>query len=289
MSANRQYKDSVFSLLFSDPAILRQLYSALKGTDLDPDVPVVINTLENALYMDRINDISFILDDRFVLVMEHQSTVNPNMPLRILMYIALLYEQYVGGKGPHTIYTKKRVRLPRPEFIVLYNGKAPFPEKAELKLSDSYAEGAGDGISGGLELRVTVYNINPGYNEELRRKCPALGGYSAFVDKVRRNEAAGQGLEEAIDGAVKWCIKNDILREFLRTHGEVKSMLAAEWKFEDALVVEREEGLEEGLEKGLERSVKLLEAYGMKPEQISAALKLSPEQARRYLEARPPQ
>ncbi|MDR3341587.1 MAG: hypothetical protein LBT14_02155, partial [Treponema sp.] len=86
MSVNRQYKDSVFTLLFNDPDILRELYSALKGVPVDPSIPITINTLEDALFMGRINDISFEIGDILVLVLEHQSTINPNMPLRILLY-----------------------------------------------------------------------------------------------------------------------------------------------------------------------------------------------------------
>ncbi|MDR0452161.1 MAG: Rpn family recombination-promoting nuclease/putative transposase [Treponema sp.] len=281
MGANRQYKDSVFSLLFSDPDTLRELYSALSGVSLDPAVPITINTLENVLYMDRINDISFAVADKIVIVLEHQSTINPNMPLRILMYIAAIYEKFIVEKGSSAVYTRKLLRLPRPEFIVLYNGKAPLPEKMVLKLSDSFA-GAGEaGRPADLELAVTLYNINRGYNEGLVRKCRVLEGYSIFVGKVREYEAAGLSLEEAVGEAVEWCIGNGILQNFLRIHAtEVKNMLTAEWKFEDALVVEREEGREEGREK----DVKLLKIYGMNPGQIAAALRLPLDKVLRYLE-----
>jgi predicted transposase YdaD len=56
--------------------------------------------------------------------------------------------------------------------------------------------------------------------------------------------------------AITWCIENNILRGFFETHGsEVVNMLMTEWKLEDALVVEREEGWEEGLEEGLEQGL----------------------------------
>jgi hypothetical protein len=97
MAANRTYKDSVFSLLFANPETLRELYGAIEGITLPPDIPVTINTLEDALYKALINDISFMIGDKLVVLIEHQSTINPNMPLRLLLYIARLYEKITGS------------------------------------------------------------------------------------------------------------------------------------------------------------------------------------------------
>jgi hypothetical protein len=117
MGVNNQYKDSVFSLLFSDPNTLRELYGAIEGVTLDPSVPITINTLTNALYKARINDISFTIGNKLVILIEHQSTINPNMPLRLFLYLARIYEQHTGGKS---LYKNELVKIPRPEFIVLY-------------------------------------------------------------------------------------------------------------------------------------------------------------------------
>ena len=88
MSANVKFKASLFTFLFSEPEVLRELYSALEGVSLPPDVPVTINTLEDVLFMDRVNDISFEIGGKLVVLIEHQSTINPNIALRLLMYIA---------------------------------------------------------------------------------------------------------------------------------------------------------------------------------------------------------
>jgi len=124
MGANTKYKDSVFSLLFSDPDLLRELYCALEGISLPTDVPVTINTLQDVLFMGRINDISFEIGGKLVILIEHQSTINPNMALRLLMYIARVYEKIIGDKN---IYTSRPIPLPKPEFFVLYNGVSPYP------------------------------------------------------------------------------------------------------------------------------------------------------------------
>ena len=192
MSINARYKDSVFSLLFSDPDLLRELYCALEGVTLPPDVPVTINTLENVLFMELVNDISFEIGGKLIVLIEHQSTINPNMALRLLMYIARVYEKTLKDKN---LYSNKLLKIPRPEFFVLYNGKAPYPDEQVLKLSSSFMSGSFEepeemGLSEkvALELEVRVLNINEGRNEAIVRRCKKLAEYSAFIAKARSFE-----------------------------------------------------------------------------------------------------
>jgi hypothetical protein len=259
MASNRQYKDSVFSFLFSDPAALRELYGAITGIDLPPDTPITINTLEGVLYKTLLNDISFEIARKLVVLIEHQSSINPNMAIRLLLYIARVYEKLTAGRN---LYGRKKLLIPRPEFIVLYNGVDAYPDEDTLKLSDAFETAAPFGITAPpeLELAVRVYNINQGHNEPIIRRCEKLGGYSALIARVREfeREIAGGGparnlsdneKEQAMTKAVRWCIAHNILKPFLESYGsEVVNMLMAEWKLEDALVVEREEGREEGRE-----------------------------------------
>ena len=95
MGENREYKSSVFSLLFSEPDVLRELYSTLEGVTLPPDVPITINTLQNVLFQNRMNDISFSIGKQQVVLIEHQSTLSPNLALRLLMYITRIYEKII--------------------------------------------------------------------------------------------------------------------------------------------------------------------------------------------------
>ena len=181
MKANAKYKDSVFTLLFGKPEILRELYGALEGVDLPADTPVVINTLQDALFMDRVNDISFEIDGKVIVLMEHQSTVNPNLPLRILMYIARLYEKILGERD---IYASKRVTIPFPVFYILYNGSAEMPDSVVLKLSDLFelpGDLSAEDRETALELSVRVININHGRNAGIAEKCRTLAEYSAFI------------------------------------------------------------------------------------------------------------
>jgi len=189
MNVNAKYKNSVFSLLFSDPETLRELYSAIEGVTLPPDTAIDINTLSGVLYMDQINDLSFTVGNLLVVIMEHQSSVNPNMPLRVLMYIAYIYEKIISR---NLLYKTKLEKIPTPEFIVLYNGKEPYPDRSTLRLSDAFKDTCGllgvENPAPSLELIVQVYNINDGHNAEILRKSRTLGGYSAFVGKVREYE-----------------------------------------------------------------------------------------------------
>ncbi|MDR1899788.1 MAG: Rpn family recombination-promoting nuclease/putative transposase [Treponema sp.] len=286
MGANIKYKDSVFSVLFSEPDALRELYSAIEGVPLDPAIPIRINTLSGVLYMAQYNDISFTIGNKIVVLIEHQSTINPNMPLRLLLYIARVYEKILeeGKKG--NLYRGKLVRIPRPEFIVLYNGTKPCPDQATLKLSDCFE--ATEGLAGKtgtapeLELTVKVYNINQGHNEEIARRSGRLEGYSAFIARVRENRETMEP-EEAMKAAIAYCLERDILSTFLTEHSsEVRNMLLTEWNWDDAKEVWQEEAREEGREEGREEERKTildLVRQGYTPEQIEAMLASRPAQA----------
>ncbi|MDR3019381.1 MAG: Rpn family recombination-promoting nuclease/putative transposase, partial [Treponema sp.] len=165
MQSNKKFKNSVFVSLFNDPDLLRELYCALEGVSLPQDVPVSINTLENVLYMDFNNDISFEIGGKLVVLIEHQSTINPNMALRLLIYITRVLEKRIKSR---TLYSKKPVSIPYPEFYVLYNGKDPFPDNKTVRLSDLFEKPQELGLPKKalpmLELEVKVININEGRN-----------------------------------------------------------------------------------------------------------------------------
>ena len=76
----RSYKDGVFRQLFNDKEKLIELYNALSGRSYSKDTEIEIVTLEDALFGDIKNDLSFIMVNRFIVMIEHQATVNPNMP-----------------------------------------------------------------------------------------------------------------------------------------------------------------------------------------------------------------
>jgi len=198
-------------------------------------------------HIGQINDLSFTIDNRLVILIEHQSTINDNIPLRLLMYIARVYEKIINRKK---LYQAKLEKIPTPEFIVLYNGNEDYPDFSELKLSNAFKDFEGLKLSNDniipLELIVKVYNINHGRNPEMLKKSENLNGYSIFINKVREYRKEEETLEKAAVSAIKYCTANNILKDFLEAHAsEVLNMLLTEWNQDEAVEVAREEGREE--------------------------------------------
>ncbi|MDR2728941.1 MAG: Rpn family recombination-promoting nuclease/putative transposase [Chitinispirillales bacterium] len=247
-NTNKKYKNTVFTALFNNEDKARELYNALASTNYGPDTNVEITTLEDVLFMEQMNDISFVIDDRIVVLIEHQSTINKNMPLRMLLYIARVYEKICESKN---LYRKNMIKIPRPEFFVLYNGsKDNVPDKQILKLSQMFKD-YDKNIPIELEISVDVYNINRGHNPELAKRSVTLNGYEIFIDLVRVYEKETLKLDDAVKHAINECIKRNILKEYLERNGsEVRNMLLQEWNWEEALAVNKEEAYEEGREQG---------------------------------------
>lgn len=252
--ANRKYKDSVFVDLFYEDESAEEneiaLYNALHDEPLPEGTEIRKIRVENVLYMNFKNDISFDVGGKLIVFGEHQSTINENMPLRNLLYIGRAYEQLVPVEDR---YKKKQVKLPKPEFYTFYNGEEAWAKEKELKLSDAYREKGGDET---LDLTVKMININPDQHHEILEKCPVLGAYSQFVEVVRKHQRNGE--ENALQNAVDECIKRGILSEYLRKKGsEAVNMLIAEYDYDMDMKVQREEAKEEGIEQGIEQGLLL--------------------------------
>ena len=244
-AANRKYKDTIFRMLFSDKKNLLSLYNALNGKNYSDCAQLEIVTLENAIYMSMKNDLAFILDLALFLC-EHQSTYNPNIPLRDLMYIAKEYEKYIKEKGI-SLYSNRQQKIPAPQFIVFYNGNRKIGERMEHRLSDAYETSNGEPA---LELKVLVININEGYNQKLMESCQILKEYAQYVSKVRTYKKTLK-LNEAVEKAVEECIQEGILREFFLKHrAEVVAMSIFEYDREWEEEILRKEEFEAGKELG---------------------------------------
>jgi hypothetical protein len=249
---NRKHKDSVFTKLFSEKSNLLELYGAISGKNYPKNTKIEIVTLSDVLYKNQINDIAFVMEDKLIVLIEHQSSINNNMPLRMLQYLSSEYTMIIDQKS---LYKQKRIMIPAPEFIVLYNGDKKFPDYKELKLSDSYKFKTPNLY---LELLVKVYNINKGHNASMAVKSPALSGYNEFIAQIKAN-LKSMDLRESIKLAVKTCISKNILVSFLERHGsEVMNMLLRGWNQNEALAVWYEEGHEEGSEKKSNEILRLI-------------------------------
>lgn len=274
MHANPKYKDSLFRALFKSKKYLLNLYNALNESDYENEEELEIVTLEYYFYIKVKNDLAFVLDSNLCLY-EHQSTVNPNMPLRDLIYVAEEYHKIVS-KDEKSVYSSVPMRIPMPRFIVFYNGQKTQPERQIMKLSDLYEIKDSEPA---LELQVLVLNINSGYNEELKEKCKILREYTQFVEKVRcYMDKNGYTLEEAINCAIDECIQEGILEEFLRSNRERATMFCineyyAEEEMKKLIFTERSDAEEKGklegkLEASREMILSLLEGKGLIPEEV---------------------
>ena len=232
------HKDTVFRMLFSEKKELLSLYNALNKTAYTNEEDLTVTTLENAVYLSMKNDISYIFQFRLYLY-EHQSTVNPNIPLRDLFYLADLLKRLTAEGN---LYGKKRIRIPEPRFMVFYNGVDEQPDLIEYRLSELYSKESEDPD---LELRVQVLNINAGHNAELMAACRTLNEYAQFVRKIRENRAT-MSIEDAVKKAVDVCIREGILRDFLlKNKAEATNMSIYEYDAEQHARFLREEGREE--------------------------------------------
>ena len=171
-TANRKYKDSVFVDLFSEDEKAKEnflsLYNALHGTNLKDTEQLKTVRLDQVLYMTFYNDVSYLVDNKIIVLAEHQSTINPNMPLRCLEYISRLYETLFESKEK---YSRKLLKIPVPEFYVFYNGEEPYPSDKTLKLSEAFIE---RGTETNLELTVKVININRKNRHPVLENCRTM-------------------------------------------------------------------------------------------------------------------
>ena len=244
---NRRYKDSVFVDLFSTDKTAKAnflaLYNTLYHTNYQSTDILKNIRLKHVLYMSFANDVSYLVDDKIIVLAEHQSTVNPNMPIRFLEYVTRLYE---GIQNPRDRYSRMQKKIPTPEFFVFYNGRKDIAPYQILKLSDAFITQA---QSSNLELIVRLININYDKDNPVVKGCKPLKEYSLFVEAVSRHNAVDK--EHGFENAIKECIKNDILREYLqRKSREVMNMLLAEYDYDTDIAVQREESFDMGLAEG---------------------------------------
>ena len=289
-TVNRTFKSTVFIMVFQDKKNLLELYNAMTGKHYTDPEQLEINTLENAVYMSMKNDLSFLIDGRLSLY-EHQSTYNPNLPLRSLIYISQLY---AGMTRNENLYGTKTVQIPPPEFVIFYNGEKDMPEETLLKLSDMYGVKVKDPK---LELEAVMLNISGSNNSRLKEACRTLKDYAVYTDKIRLYSK-----EQTLEEAINECIAENVLKDFLTKHrAEAKAMSIFEYDQEKHIRQEREEAWEEGRTSGLKEGrasgmkegrasgLKLAETIfrlfreGKTAEEISACCDLPAEQIRELL------
>lgn len=243
---NREHKASAFTAYFGEPENAADLYRSLDHADDIQPEDIMFTTLEGVLYMARKNDMAFTARQKILVIGEHQSTLNLNMPLRSAIYYGRTMERLIP---PLDIYKQAAIPIPTPEFYVFYNGSRQQPAERILKLSDSYLEKTDFPM---LELKVKMININPSAGHPILQKSRAMYEYSTFIQKIRDLIEDGHTLENAIQLAMNQCLAEGIMVDFIHKHGsEVINMLFTQFNLDDAMKVWKEEALTEGRAEGL--------------------------------------
>ena len=282
LPVNRIYKDRLYKMIFNDKSELLKLYNAINGTHYDDPAMLTITTLDNAIYMTMENDLSFIIDMRLALY-EQQSTVNPNLPLRFLMYITDIYSAYTKDMN---IYGSKKVQIPLPSFVIFYNGVKSQPDRTEFLLSELFHPTTDQPA---LELKAVMLNINKGHNQELMNACHTLRDYSEYVARIR-TYSAEMPLTDAVEKAITECIHENILRDFLlKNRAEAKAMSIYEYDEEKTLRMFREEGYEDGERNGkIQATIEMCLEFNLSSDAIVQKLmtkfQFSENQAKEYLD-----
>ncbi len=233
MSANRKYKDRLFRFIFGNEKNKEwalSLYNAINKTSYTCVDDMVITTIDDALYMGMKNDVSFLIADTLNLF-EQQSSYNPNMPLRYLIYAAMVYSSFIKTK-PINLYSPYLQKIPAPRCICFYNGKSEIGDEREEKLSDAFINNE----KGDIEVKARMININYGRNKELLEGCKPLGEYSWFIAQIRKNQEEGLFLIDAINNALEEMPNHFVIKPFLLAHkAEVENMCITEYNEAETL------------------------------------------------------
>jgi len=277
LPVNRIYKDRLYKMIFNDKSELLKLYNAINGTHYDDPAMLTITTLDNAIYMTMENDLSFIIDMRLALY-EQQSTVNPNLPLHFLMYIADIYSAYVKDMN---IYSSKELQIPLPSFVIFYNGVQSQPDRAEFLLSELFHPTSNEPA---LELKAVMLNINKGHNQELMNACHTLRDYSEYVARIR-TYSGKMPLADAVEKTITECIQENILQDFLlKNRAEAKAMSIYEYDEEKTMRMFRKETLEDGIH----AVIKTCRKFNIPSDDIIQSLianfQISENEAKKYLD-----
>ena len=274
----QDYKDRLFKFIFGNPENKQwtlSLYNAINGTSYTNPEDIQFNTIGNAVYMRMKNDISFIVAFEMDL-WEHQSSFNPNMPMRFFIYAGRLYEKYIAASDYYQ-YSSSLQPVPRPVYLCFYNGTMEQPESQVLRLSDAY-EGEGD-----IEVKVTMLNINYGKNQQLMNACEPLKEYAWLVDAVRRHQSEKMDLDVAVDAALDEMPDEFVIKPFiLENKADLKSMFLTEYNEEKVMEKERQEGTKQKEAEVREQvATDLLKEGGMSASFIARISRLSEEAVRK--------
>ena len=242
---NPQIHDSMLRNYLNDEANMLTICNALCNTDCRNPTEIVFTTSDGTFFSNLKNDLACLFLNHFLILAEYQTTINENMPLRMLMYLVEQIKQYLTDKR-RLIYRNPILHLPRVHCVVLYSGKAKEKDYRIMRLSDAFC-----GYEFAPELLVEVYNINYGSRNKLIDNSLPLQHYARFIHRIRNNQANGMSQDNAIREAAQYCKTNGIMAEYLTAkEKEVFDMLGFEWNEDEAHAAYFEDGMQQGMQQG---------------------------------------
>ena len=246
--ANREYKDRLFKFIFGNPANKEwtlSLYNAVNGSHYEDASAIRLTTIEDAVYMGMKNDVSFLVADTMSFY-EQQSTLNPNMPMRFLIYAGMVYAKYIKQSDNYHPFSSALQKAPTPRCVCFYNGTSETEDRTVLSLADAF-DGPAD-----IDVRVTMLNINYGRNIELMNACQPLMEYALFVEQVRQNQERMRDMDQAVDAALTALPDGAFIKPFLlENQAEVKRMCLFEYDEARLLADTRKDGVLQGRKEGI--------------------------------------
>jgi len=283
----RTYRDSLFRTIFGgkderSKRWLLSLYNALTDKNHTNIEDLEITTIEDVIYVSMKNDLSFLLNSQMCLY-EHQSTVNPNMPLRGFLYFAQLYQQHID-KHNKNLYGGTLVKIPAPQFIVFYNGDTEQADIIKYRLSDAFITDEQASKSVDFEWTATVININKNHNDSLSKKCEPLYHYIEFVNQVKENLSKGMSRDDAVNEAVDFAIRGKFLEGFFKEKRmKILDDIYTEFDQESYDETLRNDGRIEGIQIGVQQASianakNFLQETDLPPEKIARCCSLPLEQ-----------
>lgn len=257
---NRKSKDSVFTKLFSDTGNILELYKQLHPEDKTvTEKDIQLQTLSTVLINDIYNDLGFIVNEngraKLVMLVEAQSAWNPNMTLRMLLYLAETYRRYVKD-SQQSEHSNSRVKLPKPELYVVYSGNRNVPD--EISFKDDFFDGDSP-----VDLRIKILS---------RTDETIYGQYIGFCKVYDEQRKQYDNSMRCIEETIRICLEKGYLMAFLSLYKrEVVTMMselfdeqvqreqydaAIKKTYKDEGIAEgMEKGIAEGMEKGMEKGI----------------------------------
>jgi hypothetical protein len=249
----RTFKDRAFRKLFSDINLVKQLVAAIFFISIDEIKKIEFNTISSPIFKSYQNDISVIVNDRLIIILEHQSTFNKNLTLKLFVYKADIIKDYIQIHNID-IHSSKDIIIPVVCNCVIYYGDRIHTDIINLdpdfKFDSEFEQSK-------TSDAVTIYNISEGFNKTLKEKCEPLKHFATFLDTIKINSLDKKLTPAlAIAKSIKECIKAGILVDFL-SHNQrrVIKMYLKTTDYEEELI---NMGLEKGERKGLFGAIKVL-------------------------------